>query len=139
MDTRLVLKSVTVDASHGQPVATVEVVLGDRTAVGHADAVKGRDGQLALVGEATVRAAKEFLPPAVALVLDRVVSVSSEAGQTMWAKVLFETPDGTQPLWGISPMADDVPTTAAKAVLSAINRRTALVLGQPDTTPTPTP
>lgn len=124
MDKRLVLKSVAIDTSVGGAMATVELTLDKRAAVGHAGSSTVPDNQLSLVGEATLKAATEFLPSGIGLTLERVVP----AQDVVYAKVQFRTPQETRPLWGIASIDSDTAGAVAKAVLSAINRPTSLAL-----------
>lgn len=124
MDKRLILKHVLVEPSFRGAEATVELTLDDREAVGHhTGPTATSENNLAVVGEATVKAVTKFLPSNIDLSLEKIM----KAPDVVYAKVNFRSPKETAPLWGIAPLAEDVPGSVARAVLSAINRRSSLV------------
>lgn len=131
MEPRLSLKGATMTVAGNQATATVELTAGSRKAVGRVVGDSTEDRSLALVGEATVNAVREFLPPGYALALERIHLVPSGSESAVGALVRFLTPEEHQGLLGIAPLVGDPSGAAAKAVLSAVNRRAALLLGLP--------
>jgi len=125
MDKRLVLKSVYVAPSGTE--ATVELAIDDRQVVGQASWSATMKDQLSVVAEATLNAAAQFLRSEVGLTLGRIM----KAPDVMYARVDLRTPTQLHPLWGIAPLTDDHAGTVAKAILSAINRRSSLVFAEP--------
>lgn len=129
MDTRLELTSVDVLPSPRGIAATAEIALGGRTASGRAESSNTEpNAQLALVGEAVLSAVMAFFPTGHSVTLERVWPVSSEGDQLVYAKVILSTPEEKRPLWGVAPLAGNTADVAAKAVLSAVNRRSGLFL-----------
>lgn len=137
MDTRLILNKAGIIRSNGSVVANVELAWEGATIVGEATSIGSTDGHLFLVGEATVRALRELLPPGYGLSLVHMESGLTEMERVAWAKLLLFAPDGPQRLLGIARFTADTPGTAAKAILSAVNRRAAFLLGQPTSPSTP--
>lgn len=123
---RLTLKGLRLDLSGLVATAVVELTYRDR----HADARSvGRnveERRLFLIGEATARAATDFLPPGHGAVIHDVTLVqpgAAELGHGVLATVLFLEPDKEQFLFGVAPADGDVRLAAARAVLAAVNRR----------------
>ncbi len=129
MEPRLILREATMTVEGGTAAATVRIGLDGETAVGHAASSDARS-HLLLAGEAAVRALRQLLPDGIGLNLVHVGSELSAAERAAWAKLLLSTPEGMQRLLGIARFTADTPGAAAKAVLSAVNRRSALLLGQ---------
>lgn len=127
-DRRIILRDVGFAVAGQSATATVGLVLDGRPAIGRAVARTGADMELRLPAEAAVRAITEFLPPGHGIVLEHVRSISSETEPAVWAKVLLLTPEGEQALLGIAGVTDDAPGAVVRAVLSAVNRRIALLL-----------
>lgn len=124
MDKRLILKNVVMEPSFGGAEATVELTLDDVDAVGHhAGATATPENNLAVVGEATLKAVTKFLPSDTGFTLEKIM----KAPDVVYAKVSFRSRKETHPLWGIAPLAEDIPGSVARAILSAINRRSSLV------------
>lgn len=124
MDKRLILKNVFMEPSIGRAEATVELTLDNVEAVGHhAGGAAAADNGLAVVGEATLKAVTKFLPSDTGFTLEKIM----KAADVVYAKVNFRSRKETHPLWGIAPLAEDVPGSVARAILSAINRRSSLV------------
>ncbi|HLE78529.1 MAG TPA: hypothetical protein VJA65_09020 [bacterium] len=123
MSTRLVLKDATVNQTNGIVVAEVELGMNGTTVVGQAAAKTSPQGPLFLAGEATVKAMQQLLPPGFGLSLLQVESEPADAERVVWAKLLLYTPDGPQRLLGIARFGADAPAAAARAILSAVNRR----------------
>lgn len=127
---RLILKGVEVELSGAVATALVTLTWQDRQVVGKTVGRNVEGQQIALAAEATVRAVTEFLPSGYGVVLEHVKPVQDEVDLVLWAKVLLFTPDGEQSLLGIARTDSNAPQAAAKAVLSAVNRRVELVLTQ---------
>lgn len=124
MDKRLVLKNVVMEPSYGSAEATVELTLDNREAVGHhAGAAAAADNNLAVVGEATLKAVTKFLPSDTGFTLEKIM----KAPDVIYAKVNFRSRKESHPLWGIAPVGEDISESVAKAILSAINRRSSMV------------
>jgi hypothetical protein len=119
----LVLKDATVNQTNGIVVAEVELGMNGTTVVGQAAAKTSPQGPLFLAGEATVKAMQQLLPPGFGLSLLQVESEPADAERVVWAKLLLYTPDGPQRLLGIARFGADAPAAAARAILSAVNRR----------------
>jgi predicted regulator of Ras-like GTPase activity (Roadblock/LC7/MglB family) len=128
---RIVLKGVEVNGVGN--VATVRVSLGLDRRESAAKTV-GRDvpGQRAvLAGEATIRAMLELLPPGHAVELTHL-EATTPAREALWALTRFLSPDNEQSLFGIAPVQEgNEATSAAKAILNAVNRRIEVLLGSP--------
>lgn len=122
-----------VDRSVVGNVITVRVGLRLGTQEAAAKAV-GRDtpGQQAvLAGDATIRAMLELLPPGHAVELTHVQATTSTR-EALWVLTRFLSPDGEQSLFGIAPVQEgDEATSAAKAILNAVNRRVEMLLAPP--------
>lgn len=131
MEPRLLLRGASMTVSGDKATATVELAAGHRRAVGRAVANDHKTNTLSLVGEATVQAVGEFLPPGYALALEHIQVVPAEPESAVGARVKFFTPEEQHGLLGIAALSGDVSGAAAKAVLSAINRRAAVLLGLP--------
>lgn len=125
MDKRLVLKNVLV--APGGSEATVELAVDDREVAGRATWSATVQDPLSVVAEATLSAIAQFLRSEVALTLGKLM----KAPDVLYARVDFRTAKETHELWGICPLTDDHPTDVAKAILSAINRRSAMVFTEP--------
>lgn len=117
------LKDATVNQTNGIVVAEVELGMNGTTVVGQAAAKTSPQGPLFLAGEATVKAMQQLLPPGFGLSLLQVESEPADAERVVWAKLLLYTPDGPQRLLGIARFGADAPAAAARAILSAVNRR----------------
>lgn len=120
---RLVLRDASVNHTNGIVVAEVALGMNGTTVLGQAAAKTSAQGPLLLAGEATVRAMQQLLPRGFGLSLLQVESGSTDAERVVWAKLLLYTPDGTQRLLGIARFGADAPAAAARAILSAVNRR----------------
>lgn len=128
MDKRLVLKNVFV--APGGAEATVELAVDDREVAGRATWSATVQDPLSVVAEATLSAVAQFLRSEIALTLGKLM----KAPDVLYARVDLHTPKEQHELWGISPLTDDHPTDVAKAILSAINRRSSLVFAEPAAT-----
>jgi len=125
---RLILRSADLETVGFTATAVVELVLGDREAVGRAVGRNVPDQYLALAAEATIRAVTEFLPAGYAVVLQNIQPVSSATEVAVWANIMFISPKDEQLLPGIARLDSQPTLSAAKTVLSAINRRLELAL-----------
>lgn len=125
---RIALAGVDVQAVGN--VATVQVILGLEDRRSQAKTV-GRDhpGQRALLaGEATIRAMLELLPEGHAVELTHL-QATTPSREALWVLTRFLAPDSEQSLFGIAPVLDgDEATSAAKAILNAVNRRVEILL-----------
>lgn len=126
--TRVILRKADLETVGFTATAIVELVLGDREAVGRAVGRNVPDQYLALAAEATIRAVTEFLPAGYAVVLQNIQPVSSATEVAVWANVMFISPKDEQLLPGIARLDSQPTLSAAKTVLSAINRRLELAL-----------
>ncbi len=130
MGSRLVLtRAALASPSPLRPTATVELALNGRSVVGVAESRITADGELSAAGEAAVKAVTQFLPGGYSLSLAHILPVSAGVEQAVWARLLLSTPERTQPLEGIAGLGSDIAGAAAKAVLSATNRRIEQLLG----------
>lgn len=125
MDKRLVLKNVFAATSGAE--ATVELSIDDREVTGQATWSSNAQDPLSVVAEATLSAVAQFLRPEVGLTLGKLM----KAPDVLYARIDFRAGKELYELWGISPLSDDHPMDVAKAILSAINRRSALVFAEP--------
>lgn len=126
--TRLILRNADLETVGFTATAVVELVLGDREAVGRAVGRNVPDQYLSLAAEATIRAVTEFLPAGYAVVLQNIQPVSSATEVAVWVNVMFISPTDEQLLPGIARLDSQPTLSAAKTVLSAINRRLELAL-----------
>ncbi len=120
---RIVLGGVSLDRSGPAATATVELVSGDRRVKGKAVGRNVKERWVLLAAEATARAVTELLSDGHGVVLHSIRPVSAEAGEAILAIILFLTPTKEQFLFGIAPVSGETYEAAAKAVLSAANRR----------------
>lgn len=127
---RIQLKAVSLDLSGVVATASVKLVFGERQVTGKAVGRGVQERRLFLMAEATARAVTEFLPAGYGVVIHDIQPAPPEVGKALWAVVLFLTPTGEQSLLGIAPIDGVISEAAAKAVLSAVNRRVGLLLGQ---------
>lgn len=125
---RVILRKAELETVGFTATAVVELVLGDREAVGRAVGRNVPDQYLALAAEATIRAVTEFLPSGYAVVLENIQPVSSATEVAVWANIMFISPKDEQLLPGIARLDSQPTLSAAKTVLSAINRRLELAL-----------
>jgi len=125
---RVILRKADLETVGFTATAVVELVLGDREAVGRAVGRNVPDQYLSLAAEATIRAVTEFLPSGYAVVLQNIQPVSSATEVAVWANVMFISPIDEQLLPGIARLDSQPTLSAAKTVLSAINRRLELAL-----------
>lgn len=109
--------------TNGIVVAEVALAMNGTTVLGQAAAKTSVQGPLVLAGEATVKAMQQLLPSGFGLSLLQMEPESTDAERVVWAKLLLHTPDGTQRLLGIARFGTDAPAAAARAILSAVNRR----------------
>ncbi len=123
---RVVLKGLRVDLTGLVATAIVELVRGDRHVVAKSVGRNVEERRLYLIGEATARAVTDFLPPGHGIVVHDVQVVqpgAQELGRGILASVLYLSPDNEQFLFGVTSAEGDVRLSAAKSVLSAVNRR----------------
>jgi hypothetical protein len=82
--------------------------------------------RLFLIGEATTRAVTELLPSGYGAVIHEVSLLqpgTAEQGRGVLSTVLFLSPSREQFLFGVAPAGDDPRLAAARAALSAVNRK----------------
>jgi len=125
---RLVLRKAELETVGFTAAALIELSFGDRRVIGRAVGRNIPEQYLRLAAEATVRAVTEFLPTGYGLVLENIQPVSSATEVAVWANVILTTPTDEALLPGIARLDGDPSLTAAKTVLSAVNRRLEPVL-----------
>jgi len=128
---RIALKGVHPNAVGNVVTVRVSLTLGQREATAK---TVGRDlpGQRAiLAGEATIRGMLELLPAGHAVELTHL-QATTPSREALWALTRFLSPESEQSLFGIAPIQDgDEATSAAKAILNAVNRRIEVLLAPP--------
>lgn len=123
---RAVLTSLRLDFSGLVATAIVELTLGRRHAVARSVGRNAEERQLFLIGEATARAVTDFLPAGYGAVIHDVRMLQAgipEQGRGLLSSVLFLSPDSEQFLFGVAPAGSDPRLAAARASLSAVNRK----------------
>lgn len=106
----------------------VEILYGDRKAVGKVVGRRAPERLPYLIGEATGRALTELLPRGFGVVLQDLHHVTEGGTEALWATVMLVSPEGEEKLLGIAPGRTEAHDTPARAVLNAINRRLTLIL-----------
>ncbi len=119
---RVVLRVVNLELTGFVASAIVEVVHGDCKGTGKVVGRNTPERYCFLVAGATARALTELFPRGFGIVLQNVYPVRSEVINALSTVVLFLTPTREELLLGIA-LDDSLPSTAAKAVLNAVNRR----------------
>ncbi len=127
---RLALKRVSLDLSGQVATALVELILGDRRAVGKTVGRDGEDRRLLLIAEATARAVTEFLPRGYGVTIHHIQHAPAEVGNALWSVVFFLTPTEEQSLMGIAPANGDLTEAAVNSVLNALNRRIGMLISE---------
>ena len=127
---RILLKAVSLDISGLVATTSVRLVHGERQVTGKAVGRSAQERQLFLVAEATARGVTEFLPIGYGVVVHDIRPAPPEVGKALWAVILFLTPTGELSLLGIASSDGTPSEAAAKAVLSAVNRRIGAVMAQ---------
>ncbi len=90
---------------------------------------EGEPNPLRLVAEATLNALRTRLPAAVSITLLSITQATVDEGRTIInAVLLWESDETRQELVGSTLVRDDVPRSAAAAVLDALNRPLAQLL-----------
>ena len=123
---RAVLASLRLDLSGLVATAIVELTLGRRHAVARSVGRNAEGRRLFLIGEATARAVTDLLPAGYGAVIHDVQMLQPgvpEQGRGILSSVLFLSPDSEQFLFGVAPAGNDPRLAAARASLSAVNRR----------------
>jgi GGDEF domain-containing protein len=123
---RAVLTSLRLDLSGLVATAIVELTFGRRHAVARSVGRNAEERRLFLIGEATARAVTDLLPAGYGAVIHDVQLLQPgvpEQGRGILSSVLFLSPDSEQFLFGVAPAGNDPRLAAARASLSAVNRR----------------
>ena len=123
---RAVLTSLRLDLSGMVATATVELTFGRRHAVARSVGRNAEGRRLFLIGEATARAVTDLLPAGYGAVIHDVQVLQPgipEQGKGILSSILFLTPDSEQYLFGVASAGGDPRLAAARAALSAVNRR----------------
>jgi GGDEF domain-containing protein len=123
---RPVLTSMRLDLSGLVATAIVELTIGRRSAVARSVGRNAEGRRLFLIGEATARAVTDLLPAGYGAVIHDVQVLqpgTAEQGRGILSSVLFLSPDNEQYLFGVAAAGTDPRLAAARAALSAVNRR----------------
>lgn len=123
---RLVLEGLDLNVSGLVATASVHLAYGLHKRSGKVVAVHEEEQRRALVAKATALAVTGFLPAGYAINVKSIKPTSPEA-EGLLATVLFLSPGGEELLLGVATIDDDL-RAAAKAVLSAVNRRVGLLV-----------
>lgn len=123
---RAVLSSLRLDLAGLVATAVVELRFGRRHTVARSVGRNAEERRLFLVGEATARAVTELLPQGYGAVIHEVKVLqpgAPEQGRGILSSVLFLSPEREQFLFGVASIGDDPRMAAARASLSAVNRK----------------
>lgn len=123
---RAVLAGMRLDLSGLVATAVVELTYGHRRTSARSVGRNAEGRRLFLIGEATARAVTDLLPPGYGAVIHEVRLLqpgAPEAGRGVLTTVLFLSPEREQYLFGVAPVGEDPPMAAARAALSALNRK----------------
>jgi hypothetical protein len=123
---RAVLSSLRLDLAGLVATAIVELSFGRRHTVARSVGRNAEERRLFLVGEATTRAVTELLPSGYGVVIHEVKVIqpgAPEQGRGILSSVLFLSPHSEQFLFGVASIGDDPRVAAARASLSAVNRK----------------
>lgn len=123
---RLALVGLDLSVSGLVATATVHLAYGSQKRSGKVVAVYEEEQRRALVAKAAALAVTGFLPAGYAINVKSIKPTSPEA-EGLLATVLFLSPGGEELLLGVATIDDDL-RAAAKAVLSAVNRRVGLLV-----------
>lgn len=123
---RAVLAGLRLDLSGLVATAVVELTFGLRRTTARSVGRNAEGRRLFLIGEATTRAVTELLPSGYGAVIHEVNLLQPgtvEEGRGVLSTVLFLSPEREQFLFGVAPAGDDPRMAAARAALSALNRK----------------
>jgi hypothetical protein len=123
---RAVLAGLRLDLSGLVATAVVELTFGRRRTTARSVGRNAEGRRLFLIGEATTRAVTELLPSGYGAVIHEVNLLQPgtlEEGRGVLSTVLFLSPEREQFLFGVAPAGDDPRMAAARAALSALNRK----------------
>ena len=123
---RAVLTSLRLDLSGLVATAVVELTFGPRRIVARSVGRNTEGRRLFLIAEATARAVTDLLPSGYGAVIHDVTILqpgAPEQGRGILSSVLFLSPDNEQFLFGLAPAGNDPRLAAARASLSAVNRK----------------
>jgi hypothetical protein len=123
---RAVLAGLRLDLSGLVATAVVDLTFGPRRTTARSVGRNAEGRRLYLIGEATARAVTEFLPSGYGAVIHEVSLLqpgTAEEGRGVLSTVLFLSPEREQFLFGVAPAGDDPRMAAARAALSAVNRK----------------
>ena len=123
---RAVLTSLRLDLSGLVATAIVGLTFGRRHTVARSVGRNAEERRLFLIGEATARAVTNLLPAGYGAVIHDVQILQldvPEQGKGILSIVLFLSPVSEQFLFGVAAAGGDPRMAAARASLSAVNRR----------------
>jgi hypothetical protein len=123
---RAVLAGLRLDLSGLVATAVVDLTFGQRRTTARSVGRNAEGRRLFLIGEATTRAVTELLPSGYGAVIHEVSLLqpgTAEQGRGVLSTVLFLSPSREQFLFGVAPAGDDPRLAAARAALSAVNRK----------------
>lgn len=123
---RLILEGVGLSITGQAATATVDLAYGTRRYTGKVVARDSREQRRVLIAEATARAVTAVLPNGYGVSLVGINPTLPDE-EVLVAKVFLLTPNSEETLFGVAPLDDEF-RAAAKAVLSAVNRRIAPLL-----------
>ena len=118
---RLILEGVGLSITGQVATATVDLAYGTRRYTGKVVARDSREQRRILIAEATARAVTAVLPNGYGISLVSINPMLPDE-EVLVARVFFLTPNSEETLFGVAPLDDEF-RAAAKAVLSAVNRR----------------
>jgi GGDEF domain-containing protein len=123
---RAVLAGLRLDLSGLVATAEVDLALGARRTTARSVGRNAEGRRLFLIGEATTRAVTELLPSGYGAVIHEVHLLqpgTPEEGRGVLSTVVFLSPEREQFLFGVAPAGEDPQMAAARAALSALNRK----------------
>lgn len=123
---RLILEGVGLNITGQVATVVVDLSYGTRKQTEKVVARDSKEGRRVLIAEAAARAVTAFLPNGYGVVL-KSINATPPDGDALLAKIVFLTPSGEETLMGVAPLDDEL-RAAAKAVLSALNRRISRLL-----------
>jgi len=123
---RAVLAGLRLDLAGLVATAVVDLTFGRRRTTARSVGRNAEGRRLFLIAEATTRAVTELLPSGYGAVIHEVTVLqpgTPDEGRGILSTVLFLSPEREQFLFGVAPAGDDPRMAAARAALSAVNRK----------------
>ncbi|MDP2859062.1 MAG: hypothetical protein Q8P50_13950 [Bacillota bacterium] len=125
---RLKLKSVSFESSVSAAESRVTLVHGDQAIYGVAAGSASSKESLRIVARATLEAAKSCIDPSPGMFVEGVIVADMINAKVVLVLVSVFGPDGVEYLSGSCPVRIDDRDATARATLSAINRKFALLV-----------